>query len=99
MVNPQIAISEFSKSGREKLFFSQFTQKQISDRNLREILTNLVTNSLLSPVFVLSYKPEVRIKFSACWWFGNEKHSCFLLIVSQALKTLLQRYDDFNRIL
>ena len=33
--------------------------------------------SLLPFIFVLSCKPNTRVRFSVSWWFGNEKHFCF----------------------
>ena len=60
------------------------------------ILTYLVTNSLLYPVFVLSYKPKTKIRFSVSWWSGNEKDFRFLFIAS---RLLLQSHAEFNRFL
>ena len=31
------------------------------------------------PLFVLSYKPKARLRFSASWWSGNKKYLCFCL--------------------
>ena len=33
--------------------------------------------SLLPFIFVLSCKPNTRVRFSVSWWFGSEKHFCF----------------------
>ena len=59
------------------------------------ILTDLLQIQFY-PLIVLSYKPKKRIKFSASWWFGNEKRFCFLFIASHAL---LQRHSQFNGLL
>ena len=59
------------------------------------IPTDLVTNGFYT-LFVLSYKPETRIKFSASWWSGNEKCLCILSIESCAL---LQSHAEFNGLL
>ena len=59
------------------------------------IPTDLVTDLFLSSFFVLSDKPKPRTRFSASWWSGNEKYSCFLFIASRAL---LQSHAEFNKI-
>ena len=59
------------------------------------IPTDLVTNQLLT-LFVLSYKPKTRIRFSASWWTGNEKYFRFLFVASRAQ---LQSHVEFNRLL
>ena len=48
------------------------------------------------PLFVLSYKPKTRIRFSASWWSGNEKYFCFLFTASRAL---LQSHAELKRLL
>ena len=38
----------------------------------------LVPKVIFCPLFVFSYKPKTRIRFSTSWWSGNKKYFCFL---------------------
>ena len=60
------------------------------------IVVIILTNSLSSFILFCPFAETIRIKFSANWWSGNEKHFYFLLIANHAL---FERYGEFNILL
>ena len=66
----QITISEFTKSGREKLIFSRFTQKQLQIHNGTKNRLNTFSDRLLGGSLEVPTNYYVKIKM--IWDFGGD---------------------------